>query len=180
MKAPRWQPGSPVVTAVLCSAAIGAQYVAGKAVRDALFLDLFDGRTVLPRMTAAVSLVSILLVIVSAKGSKRVSPATYVPAAFATSAVLLLACWGLVGIVPKSVAVIVYFQVSGLGPMLGSGFWLLTSERIDPRTGKKHFGQIAGAGTLGGLLAAFAPVPSATAMLPVLAGQGDLDQSAID
>ena len=36
--------------------------------------------------------------------------------------------------------------------MLGSGFWLMASERFDPRTAKRHFGQIAGAGTLGGLV----------------------------
>ena len=36
--------------------------------------------------------------------------------------------------------------------MLGSGFWLIASERFDPHTAKKVFGQIAGAGTLGGML----------------------------
>ena len=50
-----------------------------------------------------------------------------------------------------SPAVLVYLQISGLGPMLGSGFWLIASERFDPRTAKQRFGQIAGVGTLGGL-----------------------------
>src|SRR5262245_9442770 len=37
--------------------------------------------------------------------------------------------------------------------MLGSGFWLILSERFDPRTAKRRFGQISGVGTLlGGLL----------------------------
>jgi ATP/ADP translocase len=36
--------------------------------------------------------------------------------------------------------------------MLGSGFWLLASEGFDPHTAKKRFGQIMGAGTLGGLV----------------------------
>ena len=35
--------------------------------------------------------------------------------------------------------------------MLGSGFWLIASERFDPRTAKRRYGHIAGAGTLGGL-----------------------------
>ena len=169
MKSSRWQPGSPIATAMFCSAVIGAQYVAGKVVRDALFLDVFDGKTALPMMTAATSVFSILLVFLTAKVSKRVPPASYVPAAFAFSALLLLLCWATVSTAPRAAAIVVYLQVSGLGPVLGSGFWLLTSERLDPRTGKKRFGQIAGAGTLGGLLTAFAPAPSATAMLPVLA-----------
>ena len=68
---------------------------------------------------------------------------------------------------------LVYLQISGLGPMLGSGFWLIASERFDPRTAKRRFGQIAGAGTLGGLLGGLlaervAAVLGVAAMLPVL------------
>ena len=51
MNSPRWQLRSPVAVALLCSAAIGAQYVSGKVVRDTLFLDVFDGKTALPWMT---------------------------------------------------------------------------------------------------------------------------------
>src|SRR4029450_9454992 len=170
MKSARWQLGSPVVTALFCSAAIGAQYVAGKVVRDALFLDVFDGKTALPWMTAATSIFSIFLVVLTSKTAKRISPASYVPIAFAFSSLVLLGCWATVSVAPRAAAVIVYLQVSGLGPVLGSGFWLLTSERFDPRTGKRRFGQIAGAGQLGGLLTPFAPAPTAPAMLPILAG----------
>ena len=170
MNSPRWQLRSPVAVALLCSAAIGAQYVSGKVVRDTLFLDAFDGKTALPWMTQATSLFCIFLVFLTAKTSKRGSPASYVPAAFALSAVLLMVCWSTVTVSPRTAAVVVYLQVSGLGPVLGSGFWLLTSERLDPRTAKRRFGLIAGAGTLGGLLTTFAPTPSAVALLPIVAG----------
>jgi len=58
--------------------------------------------------------------------------------------------------------------------LLGSGFWLVLSERFDPRTAKRTFGQIAGAGTLGGLLSALlaervGALFGVAAMLPVLA-----------
>ena len=58
--------------------------------------------------------------------------------------------------------------------MLGSGFWLIATERFDPRTAKRRFGQIAGAGTLGGLLGGLlaervAAVMGLTATLPLLA-----------
>ncbi len=59
--------------------------------------------------------------------------------------------------------------------MLASGFWLIASERFDPHTAKKVFGQIAGAGTLGGMIgglgvARMAAIGGAGSMLPVLAG----------
>jgi hypothetical protein len=59
--------------------------------------------------------------------------------------------------------------------MLGSGFWLIASESFDPHTAKKVFGQIAGAGTLGGMLgglgaARVAAIGDVGAMLPLLAG----------
>jgi hypothetical protein len=69
---------------------------------------------------------------------------------------------------------VVYLHISSAGPLLGSGFWLIASERFDPRTAKKRFGQIAGAGTLGGLVSALlaeriAAVFGVPAMLPFLA-----------
>jgi AAA family ATP:ADP antiporter len=70
--------------------------------------------------------------------------------------------------------VLVYLHISGAGPVLGSGFWLIVSERFDPHTAKRSFGQIAGAGTVGGLLSAIlaervAALLGAAAMLPFLA-----------
>jgi hypothetical protein len=74
---------------------------------------------------------------------------------------------------PSSTAVFVYLHVSGAGPLLASGFWLIASERFDPRTAKRRFGQISGAGTLGGLLGALLAARAAAwgvpAMLLVLA-----------
>ena len=158
---------------MLGAAVIGAQYIAGKAARDALFLAHFDPSS-LPAMIIGTSILSIVLVVASSKLLRRVAPATYVPVAFAASAILLMAEWGLSYAVPGLAARVLYFQVSGLGPMLGSGFWLIASERFDPRTAKKRFGQIAGAGTLGGLVggivaARVATVGDVGAMLPLLA-----------
>ena len=58
--------------------------------------------------------------------------------------------------------------------MLGSGFWLILSECFDPRTAKRRFGQIAGVGTLGGLIGGLvaermAVLVGINAMLPALA-----------
>jgi hypothetical protein len=169
----RRTPPQSMLTALVCSAAVTAQFVSGKATRDALFLTALD-YTALPAMLIATSACSLLLVLVNAKSGNKIAPARLVPALFAVSGVLLLIEWVLTYQARSAAAVIFYLHISGAGPLLGSGFWLVLSERFDPRTAKKRFGQIAGAGTLGGLLSALltervGAVFGVPAMLPVLA-----------
>jgi hypothetical protein len=159
---------------MVCSAAVTAQFIAGKATRDALYLAHLDVTT-LPAAVLATSAVSILFVMASSMALRRITPAVFVPAAFVATAALLLLEWGLTFGAPRLAAVIVYLQVSGLGPMLGSGFWLIATERFDPRSARRHFAQIAGAGTLGGLGGGLLAERLASgfevaAMLPILAG----------
>jgi AAA family ATP:ADP antiporter len=139
-----------VLIAMLCAGVVTAQYIAGKATRDALFLAQFNV-TALPTMFIATSFVSIVFVAASSRAGGRLTPRTLVPALFASSGALFLAEWLLIDHAPRAIAVIVYLHISGAGPLLGSGFWLIASERFDPRTAKRRFGHIAGVGTLGGL-----------------------------
>jgi len=130
--------------------------------------------TALPMMVAITAAVSIGLVVLSSWGLRRRPPGLLVPAAFALSGLMLLVSWLLVGRFPVPVAFAVYLQISGLGPILGSGFWLLASERFDPRSARRHYGQIAGVGTLAGLAGALVAervgaVAGVNAMLPLLA-----------
>lgn len=158
-----------MATAMMCAGAITAQFVGGKATRDTLLLASL-GFTAIPKMVMATSVVSILLVTANSKWAGRISPARLVPASFAASAIMFLTEWLLTSTAPRAAAVIVYLHISALGPVLGSGFWLIASERFDPRTAKKRFGQIAGAGTVGGLFGAgLAYSVAAAAMLPFLA-----------
>ena len=143
----------PMATAMLCAGVVTAQLVSGKATRDALFLASLDFTT-LPAMLVASSVVSILLVAANSKGGQWIRPATLVPASCIVSGALFLCEWLLAARIPSLAAVLVYLHVSAAGPLLASGFWLIASERFDPRTAKRRFGQIAGAGTLGGLLSA--------------------------
>lgn len=138
-------------SAMAGAAVIGAQYVAGKATRDAFFLSHFEP-TALPPMIISSAVFALLLVWAGSTRFSRVSPHRYVPAAFAAFAALLLAVWWVTTSLPRIAAPLLYLLISGAGPMLGSGFWLIASERFDPRTAKKRFGQIGAAGTLGGLL----------------------------
>src|SRR5262245_26688520 len=153
MNTSRWKLEPIVVTAMVGSALVGAQYIAGKAARDTLFLTYFDASSV-PNIKVAMAFSSIVLVILSARGLKRVSPATWVPVAYLLSAGLFVVEWALARTAPKPGASLLYLHVSSLGPMLGSGFWLIASESFDPYTAKRRFGQIAGAGTLAGFTAA--------------------------
>jgi hypothetical protein len=165
---------SAVTAATICSAAVSAHFVAGKATRDALFLANAD-ITSLPGIVAATAAFSIVLVALSSYALRRTQPETLIPAWFAVNAGLLLVDWLLIDRFTLPVAWAVYLQVAGLGPLLGSGFWLLASERFDPRTARRNYGQIAGVGTLAGLggglaaerVGALYGIP---AMLPVLAG----------
>lgn len=173
MTAPSRLTGSAVGSAMLCAGAITAQFIAGKAVRDALYLNNLDLAS-LPAMVVVTSAFSLLGVLASSRALRRSAPGAQVPRWFAGSAVLFLVEWALVALVPHFAAPVVYLHVSGVGPMLGSGFWLVVSERFDPHTAKHRFGQIAGVGTLGGLAGGLlaervAVVSSVAAMLPILA-----------
>lgn len=168
------RPDSTLTTAMICSGAVSAQFIAGKATRDALYLANLDVTT-LPAMVIATAAFSILLVFASSRGLRRVSPGTFVPIAFAVSAALLMASYVLTFFMPRLAAQAVYLQISGLGPMLGSGFWLIASEQFDPHTARQHFSRIAGVGTLSGLAGALvaervAALYGVASMLPILAG----------
>jgi ATP:ADP antiporter, AAA family len=161
-----------IILAMICSGAVSAQFIAGKATRDALYLANLEVTT-LPAIVVTTAVVSILLVFASSRGLQKVAPVTFVPVAFAISGLLLIASWFLAYSMPVLAARLVYLQISGLGPMLGSSFWLIASERFDPHTARQHFGRIAAVGTLTGLAGALvaervAVLVGVNAMLPVL------------
>jgi ATP:ADP antiporter, AAA family len=135
------------------AAAVTAQFVSGKATRDALFLTSLD-YTTLPAMLIATSVCSILLVALNIRVARRLNPSTLVPATFVASAALFLAEWCLRPVAPALTAVVVYLHISCAGPLLASGFWLVSAERFDPHTDKQRWGRLAGIGTLGGLMGA--------------------------
>src|SRR5262245_21857409 len=112
---------------MLCAALPTAQFVAGKAARDAIYLGQLPP-TSLPQIVFATAICSIGLVGLSSISLRRVSPALVVPATFVLSAVLFLVEWTLLEAAPRAVARLLYLHVSGLGPMLASGFWLIATE----------------------------------------------------
>ena len=163
-----------LLAAMLCAAAVTGQFVAGKATRDALFLTTLSVGA-LPTMLMAAALCSILLVAAHARWSSRIAPSTVIQVLFAASGVLFLGEWVARFRAPAATAVLLFLHTSATGPLMVSGFWLIATERFDPRTAKRRFGQITGAGTLGGLLGALvservAATVGAPAMLLILGG----------
>ncbi len=137
--------------AMLCAAAMVAQQVGLKATRDALFLSSFSVAS-LPTMVVVSALASIAFVVLASRAMAATSPGRLVPASFAASGLVLLAVAWLARATPRTAAVALYLHAGTFGSVLISGFWLLVSERFDPRAGKARIGRIAGAGTIGGLL----------------------------
>ncbi len=70
-----------IINAMCCAAAVTAQFIAGKALRDALFLTSVSAAS-LPLMLVITSVVSIVLVGASARFSERLRPSVFVPAFF--------------------------------------------------------------------------------------------------
>jgi hypothetical protein len=139
-----------MLIAALSAAAVSAEFVGGKATRDALFLTTLD-ITALPTMLVATSVCSIVLAAIYGRSARRIAPSVLVPGFSVVSGGLFLVEWLLHSRLPLTTAVVVYLHISVFVPILASGFWLIASERFDPRAAKRLFGRIAAAGTLGGL-----------------------------
>jgi hypothetical protein len=131
-----------------------AHQVAGKAVRDGLFLSQFSARD-LPRVVILAALVAVLLGVGSSRLLSRFGPLRLVPAAFAVGALLHLVEFGLLraqeGSVRAAVTTVIYLHLVGFGSILLSGFWSMAGEVFDPSSAKREFGKIAAAGTIGGI-----------------------------
>ncbi len=148
---------SKAVTAIamLSAGLLMAHQVAAKAARDAIFLSNFDARA-LPAMVVGAAICSIALGLLSSRVLSRWTPSRVVPWAFLFSSLLQVFEWHLLAAQPKVAAVLIYLHLVALGAVLLSSFWSLTNELLDPHTAKQRFGQIAGGGTLGGILGGLA------------------------
>jgi hypothetical protein len=172
-----------VTAAALVGGLLIAQLVAGRAVRDALFLSAYSVSS-LPGMILVSALLSLWGAVGFASALARRPPAAVLTAALALQALLLAGEWGLAAGRPRLVAAALYIQVALLGPGLVSAFWSLVSERFDPHTARRVMGRIGtGAsvgGVVGGVLAwAGARVLPVPALLPGLAATSLLALGAL-
>ena len=139
-----------VAIASVCAFAMIATQVAGKATRDALFLSNFD-ISALPLVLMASAVLSIGLVLATARAMTTRGPFRVMPPFFIVSGILLVGEGMLAARAPKLASVVVYLHISGIGSILISGFWSIINEHFDPRTARRSIGRIVGSATVGGL-----------------------------
>ncbi len=128
-----------------------AQLIAGRAVRDALFLTEYDAEY-LPRVmlgAAAISLGAAFIV-------GRVMP-LWGPRAIALGLALLngfifVLEAALLDVAPKNVAVLTYLHVSTLGALVVSAFSSIVNERFNPLFAKTVVARVGVGATAGGIL----------------------------
>jgi MFS family permease len=135
----------------LVAIALVGQVVAGKAIRDALFLSAFHVSSLAWMMLAA-SLVSIAGSFVFAGVMSRKSPVWVMTVGLSASAALFVVEWGLSAGRPGLVAITVYVHMALFGPALVSGLWSLVNERFDPHAAKSLVGRISAGASIGGVI----------------------------
>ncbi|MPZ16956.1 MAG: hypothetical protein GEV06_03410 [Luteitalea sp.] len=140
-----------VAAATLVAALLIVQQVAGRALRDALFLSAYSVAS-LPGMMVASALVSVCGALAFASAGARRSPAGVLSAVLTLSALLFAAEWYLAADNPRLVAAAVYVQLALLGPGIISSFWSLVNERFDPYTARRVVGRIGTGASLGGVV----------------------------
>ena len=130
-------------------------HVAARAARDAIFLTEFDVAR-LPQVVIASSVLSMALVPVVSRLIATLSPARFVPAAFAVSSASMLGLSLIYTGSPAVVAILLYLLIAAMGAVLISGFWSVVNEVFDPRSAKLLVGRIGAAASAGGLAGGFA------------------------
>lgn len=133
------------------AAALVAQQVVGKALRDTLFVGTFGVAKLPYAMIAAALLSGVLVLALSRAGAGR-SARRLSRAALLLSAVLFLVAWGVSGLSPRGAAALTYLQAGVLSGASVSLFWSLVSERSDPYAARASVPRIMAGATLGGVL----------------------------
>jgi ATP:ADP antiporter, AAA family len=149
---PRWKLPDPMtVSAMVGSGLMMAQMTEAKALRDSVFLTYFPV-TALPTITSIAAVFAILSSYGSSRLIRAVSPDRFAPLSFVISGILQIGERTLLMSQPRVAACAIYLHVFAINLLLTSSFWSLMNEHYDPRSAKKAFGKIGGAGTFGGVV----------------------------
>ncbi|HEV8550557.1 MAG TPA: hypothetical protein VGQ57_16040 [Polyangiaceae bacterium] len=173
MKGSRSRAEAPaaVALAIACAALLLAQHVAGRALRDALFLSNFPSASLAKAMLAAAA-VGLLSVLAASRAIARFGPGRAVPGVLVASGALFALEWWLFGHAARATVLLVYLHVSIAGGITISGFWSVVNERFDPHAVRGIASRLGAGFALGGLLGGLAArsFGSSLGMRPLLAG----------
>jgi hypothetical protein len=142
-----------VIAATTCAVVVLASQLAGKAARDAIFLQRF-AVTNLPLLLAVSSALSIGFTFMVARKLRSGIPVRVIQIANVVSAVLMVVEWQLLPYFPRPIALVVFMHQTLIGPILVSGFWSVVSECFDPRTARRVLGTIGTGATVGAIVGA--------------------------
>ncbi|MDQ3297767.1 MAG: hypothetical protein M3619_14355 [Myxococcota bacterium] len=177
MEAPPTDSGAPrrlVLAATTCAAVVLASQLAGKAARDAIFLQRF-AVTNLPLLIAVSAALAVGVTFFYARRMSRGNPIRLVQITNLVSAVLLVIEYLLLDHYPRPVATLIFMHQMLLGPILVSGFWSVMSECFDPRTARRVLGTVGTGATVGAVIGAViaervAAMAGTNALLLAIAG----------
>lgn len=142
------------------AAALAAQVVMGKALRDALFLSRWP-TTALPLALAVSAIAAAGVAMGLAWSLARMEPRKLSPIVWVGSALLLgLEAWWSEG-GSRAAAFVLYVHLSSVASGLASLFWIQMGEAFDPRSAKGAFAWTSAIGTAGALAASFVATPLA-------------------
>jgi len=148
----RWKMPDPMtLNAMIGSGLMMAQMTEAKALRDSVFLTYFPV-TALPTITSVAAVFAILSSYGGSRIMRAISPNRFAPLSFVVSGILQIAERALLMSEPRVAACAIYLHVFAINLLLTSSFWSLMNEHYDPRSAKKAFGKIGGAGTFGGVV----------------------------
>ena len=137
--------------AILTSIPMVAQLVAGRAVRDTLFLTEYDA-SYLPRVMLAAAALSLMSALSVSRLMPRWGPrGTALLLASINGAIFTLEA-ALIDVAPRSIAVLTYIHVSVVGALVVSAFSSVVNERFDPLYAKTVVARVGTGAALGGVL----------------------------
>ena len=142
-----------VLAAATCAAIVLAAQLAGKAARDAIFLETFKVGS-LPLLLAVSSTLAIGTTLVYARRITKGVPMRVVQGSNLVSAALLVIEFIALPLFPRTTTVVVYMHQTLIGPILVSGFWSVVSECFDPRTARRVLGTVGTGATIGAVIGA--------------------------
>jgi hypothetical protein len=139
-----------LATAVAAAGGLAAFEVASLAARDGLFLSELPASQ-LPAVMLAAAVVALVGTLGLSRWLRFQRPDRVAPAALLFSAASFSAIALLLSGAPRLAAVLLYLQVTGVGPVVASSFWSVVNERFDPYEAKRVVARMAAAGALGGV-----------------------------
>ena len=123
----------PVLFAMMSAAMVTAEFVGGKATREALFLTSL-GFQALPAMLITAAACTLLLVAVHARWGARLAPSALIQVLFAASGVLFLCEWVIRFSAPAASAASAIHTAARTWPPRRSGITLGSAAPLMPAT----------------------------------------------